>query len=451
MSAAISPLAPKSYRRRCRSIEGVRIATAEAGIKYKNRTDLLVMTFDKGTEVAGVFTRSKCPSAPVDLCRANLAGGKARVLVVNSGNANAFTGKRGRESTRLTAQAAAEGRGCKTERDLPRLDRRHRRAARRRPLRASAGRHGRQGRSRALGGRRQGDHDHRHLSEIRDRDGPARRRRRHHQRHRQGRRHDRARHGDDAVLRGDRRADRGAGAAGAALGGNGKDASTPSPSTATPRPATRCCCLPPVRQPSAAPTRVADIKDAAPRRRSARALDQVLKSLALQVVRDGEGARKQVEVSVTGAKSARSAKRIALSIANSPLVKTAIAGEDANWGRVVMAVGKAGEPADRDLLSIWFGDIRVAHQGERDPAYSEEATSAYMKQRGDRDPRRYRARPRQGHGLDLRPHQGICRDQRRLPELARCRDQQQGTPAAGDRAPLRGGRLPRLAGGLGLL
>ena len=80
-------------------IEGVRIATAEAGIKYKNRTDLLMMAFDEGTEVAGVFTRSKCPSAPVDLCRANLAGGKARVLVVNSGNANAFTGKRGREST----------------------------------------------------------------------------------------------------------------------------------------------------------------------------------------------------------------------------------------------------------------------------------------------------------------------------------------------------------------
>jgi glutamate N-acetyltransferase/amino-acid N-acetyltransferase len=102
--------------------------------------------------------------------------------------------------------------------------------------------------------------------------------------------------------------------------------------------------------------------------------------LALQVVRDGEGARKQVEVTVTGAKSARSAKRIALSIANSPLVKTAIAGEDANWGRVVMAVGKAGEPADRDLLSIWFGDIRVAVDGERDPDYSEEMTSAYMKQ-----------------------------------------------------------------------
>jgi glutamate N-acetyltransferase/amino-acid N-acetyltransferase len=124
-----------------------------------------------------------------------------------------------------------------------------------------------------------------------------------------------------------------------------------------------------------------DITDAGDARLGAfrRALGKVLKSLALQVVRDGEGARKQVEVTVTGAKSARSAKRIALSIANSPLVKTAVAGEDANWGRVVMAVGKAGEPADRDLLSIWFGDIRLAHEGERDASYSEEATSAYMK------------------------------------------------------------------------
>jgi len=110
------------------------------------------------------------------------------------------------------------------------------------------------------------------------------------------------------------------------------------------------------------------------------ALGRLLKDLALQVVRDGEGARKEVRITVEGAASARSAKKIALSIANSPLVKTAIAGEDANWGRVVMAVGKAGEPADRDRLSIWFGDNRLAFHGERDPLYSEAETSAYMKQ-----------------------------------------------------------------------
>jgi glutamate N-acetyltransferase/amino-acid N-acetyltransferase len=109
------------------------------------------------------------------------------------------------------------------------------------------------------------------------------------------------------------------------------------------------------------------------------AFDAVLANLAEQVARDGEGARKLVEVVVEGAVSKPSARRIALSIANSPLVKTAIAGEDANWGRVVMAVGKAGEPADRDRLSIWFGGIRVAHRGERDTAYNEAEVSAVMK------------------------------------------------------------------------
>ena len=104
-----------------------------------------------------------------------------------------------------------------------------------------------------------------------------------------------------------------------------------------------------------------------------KALHAVLANLAEQVARDGEGARKLVEIMVEGAVSKASARRIALSIANSPLVKTAIAGEDANWGRVVMAVGKAGEPADRDRLSIWFGGIRVAHKGARDPGYDEAA------------------------------------------------------------------------------
>jgi glutamate N-acetyltransferase / amino-acid N-acetyltransferase len=108
------------------------------------------------------------------------------------------------------------------------------------------------------------------------------------------------------------------------------------------------------------------------------AFNAVLANLAEQVARDGEGARKLVEILVEGAKSNASARNIARSIANSPLVKTAIAGEDANWGRVVMAVGKAGEPADRDRLSIWFGGIRVAHRGARDPTYDEAAVSAVM-------------------------------------------------------------------------
>jgi glutamate N-acetyltransferase/amino-acid N-acetyltransferase len=111
-----------------------------------------------------------------------------------------------------------------------------------------------------------------------------------------------------------------------------------------------------------------------------KALNAVLTNLAEQVARDGEGARKLVEVVVEGAASAKSARRVAMSIANSPLVKTAIAGEDANWGRVVMAVGKAGEPADRDRLSIWFNGIRVAHKGMRDPDYDEAEVSAEMRQ-----------------------------------------------------------------------
>jgi glutamate N-acetyltransferase/amino-acid N-acetyltransferase len=109
------------------------------------------------------------------------------------------------------------------------------------------------------------------------------------------------------------------------------------------------------------------------------ALFHVLANLSEQIARDGEGARKLVEIVVEGAVSKVSARRIALSIANSPLVKTAIAGEDANWGRVVMAVGKAGEPADRDKLSIWFGGIRVAHKGARDSGYDEAKVSAAMK------------------------------------------------------------------------
>ena len=111
MSTDISPLAPRSYAE-LPPIAGVRIETAAAGIKYKNRTDVMLMVFDQPAAVAGVFTTSKCPSAPVDFCRANLAGGRARALVVNSGNANAFTGQKGRAATELTAKSAAEAVGC---------------------------------------------------------------------------------------------------------------------------------------------------------------------------------------------------------------------------------------------------------------------------------------------------------------------------------------------------
>src|SRR5436190_17672751 len=113
MAAAVSPLAPKSVPN-LPPIAGVRLATAAAGIRYKDRTDVLLAVLDPGTSAAGVFTRSKCPSAPVEWCRANLKGAKPRALVVNSGNANAFTGRSGRQACLLTAKIASRAIGCKT-------------------------------------------------------------------------------------------------------------------------------------------------------------------------------------------------------------------------------------------------------------------------------------------------------------------------------------------------
>jgi glutamate N-acetyltransferase/amino-acid N-acetyltransferase len=358
-------------------VEGVRIATAEAGIKYKGRTDLLMMVFDEGTTAAGVFTRSKCPSAPVDLCRDNLSGGKARALVVNSGNANAFTGRKGREATALTAQAAAKAAGCAASEVFlastgvigEPLD-----AGRFAHLLSGMAREAQPGRWAEAGKAiMTTDTYPKYATASAEVDGVA-----------------------------------------VTINGIAKGAGMIAPDMATMLSfvATDAAIEAPVLQAllskgvgrsfntitvdsdtstsdtlmlfatgAAAKRGAARISDAADPRLSGfrRALNKVLKSLAMQVVRDGEGARKLVEIAVEGAKSARSAKRIAMSIANSPLVKTAIAGEDANWGRVVMAVGKAGEPADRDRLSIWFGDNRLARQGERDPDYSEAETSAYMK------------------------------------------------------------------------
>ncbi len=376
MSDTISPLAPRKYPK-MPAVAGVRMATAEAGIKYKNRTDVLAMVFDEGTEVAGVFTRSKCPSAPVDYCRENLAGGRARLLIVNSGNANAFTGKKGRETTRLTGKAGAAAARC-TEKEI---------------FLASTG----------VIGEPLDAGRFSHLLAGMVKDAKA----------------DFWREAASAIMTTDTypkvaTATVRLGDADVVINGIAKGAGMIAPDMAT------MLSFVVTDAPIAAPvlqallsggvgktfnaitvdsdTSTSDTlllfatgaaaKKGAPRidtvgdpRLAAfkRGLGKVLKSLALQVVRDGEGARKQVEVTVVGAKSARSARRIAMSIANSPLVKTAVAGEDANWGRVVMAVGKAGEPADRDRLSIWFGDNRLAVDGERDPNYSEEATSAYMK------------------------------------------------------------------------
>ena len=376
MSSSVSPLAPKTVPD-MPVIAGVRLATAEAGIRYKNRTDVLLAVMDKGTAVAGVFTKSKCPSAPVEWCRARLKGGKARALVVNSGNANAFTGKTGRASTALTAKIAAKAVGC-SEGEI---------------FLASTG---------VIGE----PLDATKFDGVLDRLAGT------------------AEPGDylaaaKAIMTTDTfpkvaTATVRLGKAKVTINGMAKGAGMIAPDMATMlsfiftdapiAPAALQALLKSGVEDtfnavtidgdtSTSDTLLAFATGAAaahgapkigrasdPRLKAfVKAFNQVLANLAEQVARDGEGARKLVEITVEGAKTKASARRIAMSIANSPLVKTAIAGEDANWGRVVMAVGKAGEPADRDKLSISFNGIRVAKRGARDPDYDEAQVSEAMK------------------------------------------------------------------------
>jgi glutamate N-acetyltransferase / amino-acid N-acetyltransferase len=373
MTTAISPLAPQQVPD-MPAIDGVRLATAEAGIRYVGRTDVLLALFDAGTAAAGVFTKSKCPSAPVEWCRAQLKSGLARALLVNSGNANAFTGKSGRAATKLTAEIAAKAAGCKpTEIFL-----------------ASTG---------VIGE----PLDAAKFAPVMD--GLAARAR-----------------PDDflaaarAIMTTDTfpkvaTATARIGKMTVTVNGIAKGAGMIAPDMATmlsfvftdaaiAAPALQALLKGGVDDTFNAVTidgdtstsdtlmifatgkagnpRIARAAD--PRLKDfKKALQAVLANLSEQIARDGEGARKLVEIVVEGAVSKASARRVAMSIANSPLVKTAIAGEDANWGRVVMAVGKAGEPADRDKLSIWFGGTRVAHKGARDPGYNEAEVSAAMK------------------------------------------------------------------------
>ncbi len=377
MSAAVSPLAPKSYPE-MPVIRGVRMATAAAGIKYKNRTDVLLMVFDEPAAVAGVFTKSRCPSAPVDYCRANLAGGIARAVVVNSGNANAFTGQKGRAATDLTGKSAAAAVGC-GEREV---------------FLASTGVIGEPLDASKFAG----------VLDQMNADAKG----------------DFWLEAAKAIMTTDtypKVATRTAKIGGVEVTINGiaKGAGMIAPDMATmlsyvvtdadiASPALQALLSAGVgptfnsvtvdSDTSTSDTLMLFATGAAAADGQARiesaddaqlesfraALNDLLKDLALQVVRDGEGARKMVEVTVTGAESDAAAKKIALSIANSPLVKTAVAGEDANWGRIVMAVGKSGELADRDRLAISFGHVRVAVNGERDPSYSEAEATAVMKQ-----------------------------------------------------------------------
>src|SRR6195952_924658 len=376
MSTAISPLAP-THVPDMPAIAGVRLATAAAGIRYKGRTDVLLAVLDKGTTVAGVFTKSKCPSAPVEWCRAKLKKGQARALVVNSGNANAFTGKTGKASTKLTGDIAAKAVGCKPDEIFL----------------ASTG---------VIGEPLDATKFNGVLGTLAESAVP-------------GGWMDAAK----AIMTTDTfpkvaTATVKLGKAKVTINGMAKGAGMIAPDMATmlsfvftDAPLSSAVLQSLLKSgvedtfnavtidsdTSTSDTLLAFATGAAaaagapkisrasdPRLKAfTKAFYAVLADLAEQVARDGEGARKLVEVVVEGATTKMSARRIAMSIANSPLVKTAIAGEDANWGRVVMAVGKAGEPANRDRLSISFNGIRVASRGARDPSYNEAEVSEAMK------------------------------------------------------------------------
>ena len=355
-------------------LAGVRLGSAAAGIRYRGRTDLVMAELAAGSTAAGVFTRSKCPGAPVDWCRAALAGGRARAVVVNAGNANVFTGQAGRDACAATARAAAVLSGCADSEVFV----------------ASTG---------VIGETLPHERLTAALPELHARlsaDGWA----------------DAAR----GIMTTDtfpKAATRTAeiGGAPVRITGIAKGSGMIAPDMAT----MLCFVFTDAAIPAAAlqamlargveasfnrttvdsDTSTSDTvllfatgqaghasvpQSGGPMLRGfARALDAVLLDLALQVVRDGEGARKLVRIEVMGAVSARSAKRIGMSIANSPLVKTAIAGEDANWGRIVMAVGKAGEPADRDRLCVGVGGVWMARAGALVAGYDEGPVVAHMK------------------------------------------------------------------------
>ncbi len=372
--APLSPLAPKAYPSLPR-VAGVRFATVAAGVRYTGRTDVMMAVFDEPAAVAGVFTRSKCPSAPVDWCRAHLADGKAKALVVNSGNANAFTGHKGVSAVEAVAHATAKIVGAKAGEIFM----------------ASTG---------VIGEPLDPERITRALAQLNEEA-----------------REDGLFEAAKAIMTTDTypkvaTARVKLGDADVVINGIAKGAGMIAPDMATmlsyvftdapiSAPALQAMlsksvdrsfnCITIDSDTSTSDTLMVfatgkaagapHISDAADPRAAAfrRALDKLLLNLAQQVVRDGEGARKFIAVKVEGAASRKAAKRVAMSIANSPLVKTACAGEDANWGRVVMAVGKAGEKAERDKLDISFGKIRVAHKGLRDPDYDEAAASEYMR------------------------------------------------------------------------
>ncbi len=372
----VSPFAPKTLAS-LPIIEGVAFATAEAGIRYKNRTDLLLAVLDEGTSVAGVLTQSKTASAPVLACRKHLKKGEARALVVNSGNANAFTGKKGSDAVDVTVAHAVEAVGCKPHEVFVAST-----GVIGEPLDAGRFAHllG------SLAKEVQPDAFEKAARAIMTTDTFPKLATR------------KALIGDVEVT----------------INGFCKGAGMIAPDMATmlcfiftdaaieadvlqslltEHAQTTFNCMTVDGDTSTSDTCLMFATGKAEARgqkpitnaKSARldqfseALFDLMRDLAIQVAKDGEGLTKFVTIEVGGAKSWAAARTIALSCANSPILKTAIAGEDPNWGRVVMAVGKSGEAADRDKLAIWFGPHCVARDGERAEGYDEKTVAAYMK------------------------------------------------------------------------
>ena len=352
-------------------IAGVELHVARAGYKDWGRCDLTLALLAEGTSVAGVTTKSRCPSPEVEWCRAALPLGQARALVVNAGNSNAFTGSRGRAAVEAIAARVAQALGCQPS-DI---------------FVASTGVIGvplpidkaEAGLDAALIAPVANWHDATNAIGTTDTFPKA------------------------AVTHAE------VNGRPVTLVGIIKGSGMIAPDMATMlgfiftdtaiKPALlqsmldqanaeTFSCITVDGDTSTSDTVLAfatgqndplKSRDDAGAAAFQTALNNLCRELAHGVVRDGEGASKFIEIAVTGAESDDSARIIGMSIANSPLVKTAIAGEDANWGRVVMAVGKAGEPAERDKLSISFGDIEVAANGHVVEGYDEAPVAAHLK------------------------------------------------------------------------
>ncbi|MFT6450811.1 MAG: glutamate N-acetyltransferase/amino-acid N-acetyltransferase [Halocynthiibacter sp.] len=372
---AVSPLAPKGGFPDLPVIPGVRFAAVEAGVRYAGRRDVMLASLDAGSVIAGVFTRSSTRSAPVLDCQAKIGGASTEpaAIIVNAGNSNAFTGSNGVRSVEAVCEAVANTLSIEKSRVFS----------------SSTG---------VIGEPLKHDRIIAKLADLRDGLDEAAM-------------PDAARaimttdtfpKGASAQIQGDGGAIH--------IAGMAKGSGMIAPDMATmlvyifsdakiSQPLLQSMvsrasdatfnCITVDSDTSTSDTllmaatgksQAREILEGTPQAEAFYdALHGLMLDLSHQVVRDGEGATKFVEINVGGARSDEDARKIALSIANSPLVKTAIAGEDPNWGRVVMAVGKSGAEADRDLLSISFGDILVADKGWVSKDYSEDAGAAYMK------------------------------------------------------------------------